>query len=172
MSNALSYSCGNCSTRSGCSCGGNFWSCFTSDECIPPCQSETWPALVGKTCLEARTEIFAKYPGMTVVCATTSDAPTNFDSNRFIVIVDAPNGVVLDVVFSRYTPPAPVTECPSSEGDVSAITTCDLADGEICSYKRDYNDPVSGANCEETTTYACQEDGTFQATGISQECVL
>jgi hypothetical protein len=69
----------------------------------PSCMFEktSWPELAGKTCFEARAEIFKVYPGMTVVCLKDTDPmPEADDFNRYIVVTDA-NDLVINAFFNR-----------------------------------------------------------------------
>ena len=55
----------------------------------------------GTSCIEARTEIFKKWRGMTVVCLNEDDSmPEKDDFDRYIVLTNAA-GVVTNVVFNR-----------------------------------------------------------------------
>ena len=159
---------------SSCNCEGGFgsWVCASAGACIPPCESENWPSLVGKTCIEARTAIFAKYPGLSVVCAMVSNLPSEFVSG-YVVVLDDSTSLFTGVGYGRYVAPVVVlplvTECVAKQENVNAVV-CDLPEGTTCPYDTDDFNMPGGSNCVETTTYACQEDGTFKAIGIKQQC--
>lgn len=121
------HSCGNCFSpyvHQSCTCNvapafppspspppinsPSIWSCgiFESDpsrfyprECVSP---EQLDALVGTTCIKARTEIFANFPGLEVVCQKESDPlPSNSSLRRFLVLTDDTTGLVTGVYQDR-----------------------------------------------------------------------
>ena len=80
------------------------WQGFFTDACFfPLCMHDdtSWPDLVGMSCIEARTEIFKKYPGMTVICLNETDPMLlDDDFNRYIVSIDM-EGMMTNVIFNR-----------------------------------------------------------------------
>ena len=68
---------------------------------------DLWENLVGTgtSCIEARTEIFKEYPGMTVVCLNEDDTmPEDEDFDRYIVLTNDA-GVVTNVVSNTNLEP-------------------------------------------------------------------
>ena len=98
------HSCGECCSSSNSRCDSGWWLSQVTDACMrPSCMFDktSWPELAGMTCVEASTEIFKVYPGMTVVCLKDTDPmPEADDFNRYLALTDA-NGIVINVFFNN-----------------------------------------------------------------------
>lgn len=134
------HSCGMCHKRfsTTCKCGVDLdgWYCRIPEGCGffgSPCgfrhyEDNPFEAQIGGSCIEARTAIFAVWPGMTVICqAQSNPRPITRDTNRYIILLDDDTGVVTSIHFDL----APLTSCPVNPTSASGMP-CDIPFEESC----------------------------------------
>lgn len=150
------FSCGQCHAGHHCRCDSGQWGCMMTDACMrPSCSSKVFVSMAGKTCVEARTEVFAAYPGMNVICLKESDPnPDTDDFNRYIVYTDD-NEITTKVVYNRHV------ECPETK-----VRSCHGK--QQCSWTTETTSETEV--CESTESCTCMF-GSWRRCAATMECV-
>jgi hypothetical protein len=129
---------------------------------FPQCYTEDWSSLKGETCESAKASILAKFPGMTIVCLSSSDAmPTEDDLARYVIVTDATTGLVTQVALNRNA------KCPTSE-TFKTDKSCSVF-GQKCEFTHTEEPNKFNDACTFTEFGTCQF-GTFSVLEAFIEC--